>query len=47
MSYSLGRYVEFSDRAAIDEICKAVKNENDSFQAVLEQIALSQPFLTK
>ena len=47
MAYSLGRYVEFSDRAAIDEICAAVENENDSFQAVLQQIVLSQPFLTK
>ncbi len=47
MAYSLGRYVEFSDRAAIDEICEAVEIENDSFQAVLEQVVLSQPFLTK
>lgn len=47
MSYSLGRYVEISDRAAIDEVCQAVESENDSFQAVLEQIVLSQPFLTK
>ena len=47
MAYSLGRYVEFSDRAAIDRICEAVRSDNDSFQAVLEQIVLSEPFLTK
>ena len=47
MSYALGRYLEFSDRAAVDSICKTVENENDAFQKLIEQIVLSRPFLTK
>lgn len=47
MAYSLGRYLEFSDRSAIDSICETVEKENDSFQSVLEQIVLSEPFRTK
>ena len=47
MSYSLGRYLEFSDRASVDAICKAVEDDDDSFQTVIEQIVVSEPFLTK
>jgi hypothetical protein len=47
MAYSMGRYLEFSDRSAVDTICKALESENDSFQALIEQIVLSDPFLTK
>lgn len=47
MAYSLGRYLEFSDRSTIDSICETVERENDSFQTLIEQIVLSEPFLTK
>ncbi|MFP6764172.1 MAG: DUF1588 domain-containing protein, partial [Planctomycetaceae bacterium] len=47
MAYSLGRYLEFTDRSAVDTICDTVEKENDSFQTLLEQIVLSEPFLTK
>ena len=47
MAYSLGRYLEFSDRSAIDSICKTVERQDDSFQTLMEQIVLSEPFLTK
>jgi hypothetical protein len=47
MAYGLGRYLEFSDRSAIDSICKTVDKEEDSFQTVIEQIVLSEPFATK
>ena len=30
MSYGLGRYLEFSDRAAVDSICETVEKENGS-----------------
>ena len=47
MAYSLGRYLEFSDRSAVDSICETVEKEKDSFQTVIEQIVLSEPFVTK
>ena len=47
MAYSLGRYLEFSDRAAVDTICESVEASNESFQTLIEQIVLSQPFQTK
>lgn len=47
MAYGLGRYLEFSDRAAVDSICQAVEEEGDTFQRVVEQIVLSEPFLVK
>jgi len=47
MAYSLGRYLEFSDRSAIDTICESVERENESFHTLIEQIVLSEPFLTK
>ena len=47
MSYSLGRYLEFSDRSAVDSICKNLEQDGDSFQTLLKQIVLSEPFLTK
>lgn len=47
MAYALGRYLEFADRESIDTICESVKANEDSFQTVIEQIVLSEPFLTK
>ena len=47
MGYSLGRYLEFPDRPAVDAICETLKKEGDTFQTLLEEIALSEPFLTK
>lgn len=47
LSYSLGRYLEFSDRSAVDSICRKLEQDGDSFQTLLKQIVLSEPFLTK
>lgn len=47
LSYSLGRYLEFSDRSAVDSICEKLEQDGDSFQTLLKQIVLSEPFLTK
>ena len=47
MSYSLGRYLEISDRSAVDSICENLEQDGDSFQTLLKQIVLSEPFLTK
>ncbi len=47
MAYGLGRYLEFSDRSAVDSICDAVEAEGDTFQHTIRQIVISEPFLTK
>ena len=47
MAYSLGRYLEFSDRLAVDSVCKTVEKERDAFQTLIRQVVLSEPFLTK
>ena len=47
LSYSLGRYLEFSDRSAVDSICEKLEQDGDSFQTLLKQIVLAEPFLTK
>ena len=47
MAYSLGRYLEFTDRSTVDSICKTVEEDNDAFQTVIEQIVLSEPFRVK
>lgn len=47
LSYSLGRYLEFSDRSAVDSICENLEQDGDSFQTLLKQIVLAEPFLTK
>ena len=47
LAYALGRYLEFADRESIDTICESVKANEDSFQTMIEQIVLSEPFLTK
>ncbi len=47
MSYALGRYLEFSDHAVVDEICSAVAADGDRFQTLLEQVIISEPFLSK
>ena len=47
LAYALGRYLELSDRPAVDYICQTLEKEGDRFQTLLVQIALSEPFLTK
>ena len=47
LGYSLGRYLEFTDQAAVDSICDAVLTNNDSFRTLIQQVVLSEPFLTK
>lgn len=47
MAYALGRYLEFSDRAAVDAVCESAKDNKESFQTIIEQIVLSEPFSTK
>lgn len=47
MAYSLGRYLEFSDRLAVDSICRNLENNDDSFQTLIEQVVLSESFITK
>lgn len=47
MAYSLGRYLEFFDRSAVDAICETVERDDESFQTLIEQVVLSEPFLTK
>ncbi|MGB0596103.1 MAG: DUF1592 domain-containing protein [Rubripirellula sp.] len=47
MSYSLGRYLEFADRPAIDSVCETLEESGDKFQVLIEQIVLSEPFSTK
>ena len=47
LSYSIGRYLEFSDQKTINEISEKVKKDNLKFQSLIEHIVLSEPFLTK
>lgn len=47
LSYALGRYLDFQDRPAIDSICQTLAANHDQFQILLEQVVLSEPFLTK
>jgi len=47
LAYALGRYLDFRDRPAVDAICNTLEKNEDSFQTLLEQIVLSEPFLTK
>lgn len=47
MAYGLGRFLEFSDRSAVESICESVEEKDDTFQTLIEQIVLSEPFLTK
>jgi len=47
MAYGLGRYLELSDRSAVDSICQSLEEEKDGFQTLIEKIVLSEPFLTK
>ena len=47
MAYALGRYLDFRDRPTIDAICNVLKKNGDTFQTLLEQIVLSDAFLTK
>ena len=47
MSYGLGRYLEFADRPTVDSICETLQERGDKFQALIEEIVLSEPFSTK
>lgn len=47
LSYSVGRYLEFSDQKTINDICDKVSNDNLKFQSLIEHVVLSEPFLTK
>ena len=47
LSYSLGRYVEFSDEPCIEKILNAVGKDDFRFQTLIKEIALSETFLTK
>ena len=47
LSYALGRYLEFTDRAAVDSICDVVENDDDVFRTLMKQVVLSEPFLMK
>ena len=47
LAYALGRYLELQDRPAVDAICSTLEQEDDLFQTLLVQIALSEPFITK
>ena len=44
LAYALGRYLDFRDRPAVDAICNTLEKNEDSFQTLLEQIVLSEPF---
>ena len=47
LAYSLGRYLELTDRPAVELICENLEDEGDLFQNLLVQIAISEPFLNK
>lgn len=47
MSYALGRYLDYRDRPTIDSICMTLSANDDKIQILIEQIVLSEPFLTK
>ena len=47
MAYGLGRYLELTDRSAVDAICEVVQDHQDRFDIIIEQIVLSEPFLTR
>ena len=47
MSYGLGRYVEFTDQETIEKIARTVNKDDYKFQTLVEQVVLSEPFLTK
>ena len=47
LSYSIGRYIEFSDQKTINKITEKVLKDNLKFQSLIEHVVLSEPFLTK
>ena len=47
LAYALGRYIEFTDQETINKIVSKVKKDNLKFQTLVEQVVLSEPFLTK
>jgi hypothetical protein len=47
MAYALGRYLEFPDLPTVDAICSTIETKDDSFRVLIEQVVLSEPFLTK
>jgi hypothetical protein len=47
MSYAVGRYIDFTDQETINKIAVCLKKDNLRFQTLIEQVVLSEPFLTK
>ena len=47
LAYALGRYIEFTDQETINKIVTHLKKDNLKFQTLVEQVVLSEPFLTK
>ena len=47
LAYALGRYIEFTDQETINNIFTQVKKNDLKFQTLVEQVVLSEPFLTK
>jgi hypothetical protein len=44
LSYALGRGIQASDRATVEQIARAVKADGDSFSSLIRHIARSYPF---
>ena len=47
MSYSLGRYTEFSDKIIMNEIQQSFQKNQYKMQSLIELIVFSEPFKTK
>ena len=47
MSYGIGRYVEFSDQKTINTVYDSIRKDDFKFQTLIENIVLTQTFLTK
>jgi hypothetical protein len=44
LTYALGRGLEYYDKCAVDEICKAVQENQDKFSVLILEIVKSDPF---
>ena len=47
MAYALGRYLDFTDSDAVNEITQSLEADNYRMHTLLEGIILSKPFRTK
>ncbi|MCM8538876.1 MAG: DUF1592 domain-containing protein, partial [Lentisphaeraceae bacterium] len=47
MSYGFGRYVEFNDQKTVNEVYENIKKNNYRFQDLIENVVLTEAFLTK